>query len=665
MANPFLDGESPSGNKNPFIDSTDKSGTDSSKSPLESGVGTAFSTKSGNSVYDPPAPIESTLKNMATGLRERGIGIDQVLNQIGVGKYVPFYSDGKIKLGVPSNEDLAKEESELEKSEGGGVSGWLERQALDPVNYIGGPAKMGMALKGAMQSGVSSLLAPSKNPEQTAIQRIKGGAEAVPLGFGTGKIFGYAGGKLAEKLGVNTATKTVTPTTDGPGVLGWIKNFVMDKKQPTISKDTESLGNAAKKIGLDISGKEPKQIYQEIKDWYTKNISDVALEHSKGIVAGNTHPIGVNFAVSETYDKSRQGVKQLYDSAMKIGENQQVEVEGLKQELGSLISEMKAKSPTRGMDSKHDTALDRLEDLYDQMGSKNKLSLNQMLGHTTKESETINANWLADLKQTLNQYHVPAPLRTRKDTPYLRLNEKVREAIKSTSPEFQSALGKADAAHTEVERVFSNKTLNKFWTPDDYDAFRLVTGRGGNLNVDTAARADKILDNIKTSSDLDALKEALPKEYYDSVRSAKFHQIMNKAGLDAKAIDSNYDLIIKSLRNDPSAVHAVDAIKTVVEQLNARNIKNVAPGALQKQEHILDRAMRYIVSHSPIGAKAKVINSVIGSTAKMQTSPEAQTRLKNLATDLAASKPKQYYVPGTIPRALGVPIETSVGKQTQ
>lgn len=633
---------------------------------LEQLNGERQATKTDESKWeDFPLNPSKDIHQAMIGLRERGIGIDQVLNHMDVGQYVPFYSDGKIKMGLPSNKELAEEEKNLEKQEGGGVSGWVARQIGDPVSYMGGPEKAGIAAKGAIQSGVSSLLGASKNPDQTIGQRARGAAAAVPLGFASGKAFGYAGGKLAEKIGTTGNVKNVTPTTDAPGVLGWIKNTLMDKKTPTMTKDVESLGNAAKKVGLEITGKEPKQIYQELKDWYSKSISDIALSQSKGIVAGNTHPIGVNFAVSETYDKSRQGVTQLYNEASKIGEGQQVEVEGLKQNLGSLIAEMKAKAPVRGIDPKHDATLDRMEDLYDEIGKSSKPTLNEMLGHTIKEPETVSANWLSDLKQTLNQYHVAAPERTRKDLPYTRLGGKVREAIGKTSPEFQAALGKADSAHTEVERVFGNKTLGKFWKPEDHDAFKLVTGRGGNLNVDTAARASQMLDNIKSSSDLDALRESLPKEYYDSVRSAKFYQLMNKAGLDANAIDKDYDLIVKSLADDPSAVHAVDAIKTVVEQMNARNIKNIAPGAFQKTDSLIDRSMRYLIGHTPFGAKVKAINAVVGSSARKQTSPEAQTRVLNYAKDLSKSKPQPVYSAGPVAKGLAVPVQTSIGKQTQ
>lgn len=640
---------------------------------LGGGISSAFATKSGNSVYDPPGPLADTGKNIYTSLRERGIGIDQLLNQMGAGKYVPFYSDGKIKLGLPSNEDLAKEEKYLESQEKGGAGGWLERQAVDPINYVGGPAKLGIGLKGALQSGISSLTAPSTKKDQTLGNRAVGTAEAIPLGFGTGKVFGYAGGKLAEKLGVNTKVEKITPTTHPEGVLGWIKNFVTDKKNSTISKDTESLGNAAKKVGLDITGKEPKQIYQELKNWYNKNVSDVALEHSKGIVAGNTHPIGVNFAVSETYNHSREGVTQLYNKAEKIGsaKGQEVEVTGLADDLAKTISDLRKKAPLRGLDPKYDSALDKLEELHEEINAVKEPSLIEKQLHSSigKEAEAkaqkVSPNWLARLKQSLNEFHVPSPSMTKKDLPYARLGSKVREAIQKTSPEFQTALSKADMAHTEVERIFRNDTLKKFWTPEDHDAFKLVTGRGGNLNVDTMARANKLLDNIKTSADLDALREALPKEYYDSLRSAKFYQMMNKAGLDVNAIDKDYNLIAKSLRHDPAALHTVDAIKTVVEQLNARNIKNIAPGALEKSDGMLDRAMRFVVTHAIGGAKVKAINAVIGSTARKQTSPEAQRRLTGYAKDLAKSKPSNAYVAGPIPRALSVPLETSLGKDTQ
>src|ERR1700728_4783846 len=108
-------------------------------------------------VVKPPGDVNQ----MMLGLSERGIGIDQVLNHMGVGGYVPVYANGKIKLGLPSDKELANEEKNLESWEGGGVKGWAQRQAGDPLTYLAGPEKWGIAAKGALQSGVSSLLGAS------------------------------------------------------------------------------------------------------------------------------------------------------------------------------------------------------------------------------------------------------------------------------------------------------------------------------------------------------------------------------------------------------------------------------------------------------------------------------------------------------------------------
>lgn len=632
--------------------------------PLSGGVREAFTTKSGSSVYDKPESMEETLKQLKTGFTEAGIGGMQLLNELGL-ETMPAFVNGKIKLVPVDQKMLADIQSNLEKEEGSGVGPWLERQAVNPVNFIAGPERLGLGAKSGLQAAISSIVSPSTNSEQKLGDRVTDAAIAAPLGFGVGRAV-KAGGSLAntvaDKVGFKTPSIPITPTTDNAGVLKWIKNFVAGTSKPGVSKDDKSLYDAAQRVGLHTEGKEPKQIYGELKDWYNKNVSNIALEQSGGVVAGDTHPVGANFAISEMYDKTSKATDKLYAEAYDIGSKQTIPAEGIKDGLEKVVNDLRSKAASGRLDPGAVATLNKLEPLYEELSSSSKMTLNQSLGYTPKEPEVVTAAWLARLKKTLNQYHVADPAATSKDVPYKQLGAKVRQEIEKTLPQFQQALGKADSAYSEQERIFANKTLSQFWDKKDYDALQAVK-RGGNLNVDTKKRVEKMLDSIKTPADLESLQSALPKEYFDSVRSAKFHQIMSKAGLDAAAIDKNYDLIVKTLHNDAKAIQLVDAIKTSVEHMNERGVGNLNPAALAQNNKILERAYRAISSLivSPkIHAVKKALEAV-----NTEPAGAVQQRVLDYAKSLKSGDPHPVYVPSWGENVIAKPLATSVGQQTQ
>jgi hypothetical protein len=639
-----------------------KLNTDKPESGFDTAVKNVFSNpKETSDLKNSNSDLASQFWN---GSAQAGIGGMQLLNELGVNT-MPAYVDGQIKLVPVTGKKLADIQKGLEKQEGGGVEGWLARQAMNPINYIAGPEKLGIGLKSGLQSMISSAVAPSDDPNKTIGKRAKDTLIAGPLGFATGKVVkgvGQAGSKLLD-IG---STKTVTPSTDPVSTLKWIKNFVMDTPKGSfkVSKEDQSLYNAAKKIGLDIQGKEPKQIFSEIKDWYGKNINEISLAQHHGIVPGETHPIAANFAISEEYRKSNQMVNDAYKKAYEIGDKEHIQAEGIKESLDQVIAGMKAKASARGLDPKFDTALDKLESLREEIGGGHTPSINEALGFTPKKPDVVTASWLGELKKTLNQYHVPEPLRTSKSTPYSSLGAKVREELKKTSPEFQKQLSRADMRYTEQERIFGNENLKKFWNGKaDFDAYKLVKERGGNLNVDTKKRAEKLLDNIKTPADIDTLKQALPRDIFDSVRSAKFYQIMSKAGLDADAIDKNHDLVIKILGNDQKSIQTVDAIKTAVEQMNQRGVGNLNPAALEQKDNLIQRSLRTVFSLAT-GHKLYAIKHAM-EAAQAEPTGAVRQRVSDYAKDLTKAAPKKEYIPGPIIKGVSKPLSTAVGEQTQ
>jgi DNA primase large subunit len=154
----------------------------------------------------------------------------------------------------------------------------------------------------------------------------------------------------------------------------------------------------------------------------------------------------------------------------------------------------------------------------------------------------------------------------------------------------------------------------------------------------------------------------LPKDAYDNIRMAKFHQIMNSSALDAEAITKNYTTLVKALGDNEKAIQSLDAMKTMVEMMNERAVGNISPAYLENSKSLKDRAMRIIIGMKPnVSYAIKKASEAISQ----QKSDVSENALMNLAKKIQSAKPTPVYAPSPFVKPLSQAVITSMGKETQ
>lgn len=592
-------------------------------------------------------------EGVGRGFMEAGVGFDQTLNNIGVGKFVPMYDNGKLKLGLPDNSELAGLREQLvQEGKGTGVSGFVGEALGDPKNYLLAPAKFGMAGYGAAQSGFSALFGDTSNKNQTLKDRAQNAVLAAPIGAATGKGMEIGGGYLAKKLGL------LDPVEDK--FYDWSKSKISAVKEQ------------AKKVGLDITSDKPKEIHQQIQDWFHKTYGDIADHIHEGVSTSSLHELNTNFAISDMWKKANAGAKKLYDTAGTLGAKESVEGGKLLDSLQENINNLKSRVV---LEPRLQPTIRRFENLLESVRKPDAPVYTSATGKSYygdkslqgTEKEMVTGKWLADLKRAMNKEYVPEPDRKSKDTPFAKLGIDARKSIAQTSPAFQSALGKADSSWGKLQDTFKNDVIKKFWKPEDYDTFKAITKPGEKrINPETRQRVDKLLDKIKTTSELEALKGALPPATYDYLRGAKFNKMMSDAGMDAKAIAKNARMIAKTLGDDVKSINFIDDVTTMVEHMNQRGIdKGLNPVALEKENNLVQRAMRGVTDYV-LSAKfpgLKTIISKLPSEGSEVSAAASQKKLTNFANELKPEpRPTQKYVPDIIPKGITKPIAATEGK---
>lgn len=451
---------------------------------------------------------------------------------------------------------------------------------------------------------------------------------------------------------VKAIPKIATGTVNTGGkILGEARevvNTVSDKMArgeftKEVPKATQDLRNAAKTAGLDITGKTPDQINTQITDWFKGKTDKLTEGVSEGASKSEVWPLGKSFAISRNFDKEDKLITQSYSAARKLGVDQHVEATPVVEGLKGIIEDMEKKAAENVHIPEHASTLAQFKRLYAEIAEgKPSTGILDQYGQSLKTAipNTLTANKLVEIKQALNKYYISAPDMTSADVPYSKLSGVVQNAIKNTSPAFQEAIKKANDAWSVFANTYKdNKIINQFWTPRDYDAFKAFSERSIPINSETQQRVYKMLDKIKTPADLEALKVSMkdfPKEY-DSIRAAKFYEILDKTGLNAKAIDKNYDVIIKTLEGNPDAIQAVDAIKTLAEQLNQRGIGDLNPAAAAQRDSLISRNLRTVLRYT-VGSKVAFGKKALGLM-KDEPASAAQERLTNLKSEIGKPKP--------------------------
>lgn len=591
---------------------------------------------------------DSFLGGMKRGFLERGLGVDQLLNQIGVGGMVPVFTNGKLSFGLPPNEELARRQEILEKEgEGTGVKGFVSELAGDPTNLMPGPAKAGMFVKGALQSALSAFTAPTTDKDQTLGGRATNTAIAAPIGGATGWGIGKAGEKIIGKS-VPAGDKMTDPS---------------------------ELYKAANQMGLKFTGKEkPQEIWSKIQTALQDRTTELAEKASPGSSTSRMWEVNTNIATSKMYGAAVAKNNALYEKSKELGAKEFAPVEGIANDIKEVIDHMEKKAPNELVNPKFGSTLNTLKDLYEEILSGGSfvgkedpmVQMSRMLsGQDGKATATISGNQLVDLDQALNENFGRTGWKGSSGRALNQLQEKVQGAIKNMSPEFANSYqaAKNDFRQNIVQNFRENPVLAKYWKEEDFYAHEALV-KGITLPPALETRVRGMLDRVESYGDLAELGKRLDPETYNAVRGYKFIQLMNNAGIDAAKIskENNYALLEKALENKPEDLVALDAIKTFAEQMNERGlVKAPTPDQLKKSDKLLDRAARTIFSFAT-GHKLYGLQHAF-QTITGESPNAAQGKLLGIAKEVAKGTPKPVYKPGVIPKGITKGVATEEGKQ--
>lgn len=604
-----------------------------------------------DSASDKLAPRDDSFAGgVERGFLERGVGAAEALNQIGVGGIVPQYVNGKIVFGLPPNEQLDQFKEKLEdEGTGTGVKGMIAEMIGDPVNILPVPGlgvagKVGkMAVKGAEQAAASGVLAPGQNADQTLIDRLKGGAYSAPFGAITGGALGKLGGK--EALGA----KPTAGLTEGSPL-----HVVLNK------------------MGIKLTGKEtPEVIWDKIQGALKTAADDIGERISPGSSTSNAWSVGTNLAISQTYDKVRNAGSKLYDGAKAIGEKLETPVENFRGDVENLITELEGDKISPTLNPKFNTALQKIKELHanltEEATPKDPMEkMAYMLNHGGAEMPAkIRGDQLIEIDQALNQLYGKKGQGGAGGKAYSNLQNKVNETIKGMSPEFGAAYQKAkDFWKTQVIHNFKeNKALHEFWKPEDYEAFRDMQ-KGLPLHPNVQTRVMSQLDKIKDWNGLSVLKDSLPPEMYNTIRSAKLVSVLRKEGLDLKAVtdDKAYAMLSRAVGDKPEDIQALDALRTFAEQMQKRGIgQNINPEELKQSDKLLDRSVRTILGFAT-GHKLSGLTHA-WALINRKIPDDAAGKLLNLSTDAAKGAPKQMFESTGLPGMINKPLATGEGDE--
>ena len=583
----------------------------------------------------------------------------------------------------PLNQAAAQLEQE---GRGTGLKGAVGEIIGNPTTYLpmgevaGGSGFVKTALQNAKNFGIlgaeTAATAPSTNEQglgERAWDATKAGLESAPMGA-----IASAGANQLGKLAQWGADKS--GLSDAITYLG--KKFGTDPKG-------SDLYEMAQKIGLPTDGKTPKEIYGNLQNWFSQNVDNAA---SKVGSAGMFSPLGTSEDITQNFMNAQRQSDQLYGAARMAGQGKETVANDLQKQLANAINSLASKKfPT----ASEERTLSNLTDIQENLGwAPNARTATIQTGTTqpaTAEQAAANAprtttyqplnmikyNDLVDLKQALNEGFDTGRFSGKGDRPVASLFNNVKNAlgraaqedfdpVTKTSP-FGDALYAADRHYSdELAPTFHNDTLKKFWTPDDYYDYKTSNGwTRRDPNVDTLQRTDKILDNIRTPADMQAITRAMSPEQANNLLAAKFKQTLSKAGIDGQQIADNYDVIRGSLGGNREALKLLDNIKQGVDILNERGIGDNA-----KFYDANNRDLLKSVAVIGISTKLNRPFYALREAAKIVTPKEGtatEERISNLARDIMAGNPRSQSlapVRSAVSRAAGTAAAESLGDRT-
>lgn len=527
------------------------------------------------------------LEGIPRGMKQGMVGLDQLLQ-----------SD-RMDPDTRYKEDLQQVAKNLElQGKGSGISGTtgeIVGQMTNPVN-----AAALAAPEGVLGRVAAGALMGAAQPETEQGQRATNIGASAALNAVIPPVVGKAteatGSLLqgiANKTGATSAANALISKL--PARLG-------------IKPTTSDLYQSAKDIGMDIKGKSPTEIKDNLQAAFTKTTGDI-----KDIISGGKelNPVAANVAISNHYEDALARSNQLYGKVKELGEGKFANAKDLNNNINNLIGDLEQR---KFLEPAEERALNELKYWKEKIlgASKNTVFDNgsnvKNIFASSNTTSLIPFNDVVELKQVLNQNFNPKNFPTRADTPFVQLNSSVNDildtiakqtavTLKSPETDFSTALTAANEHWRDTSKAFKNESLKPFWTPEDYYESKALTERGTPLSTTLRKRARGWLNKIATPEDLETLTDALPPQVGNALKGAKFEQIMEEAGLDPKAIYENKDTLDRIIRNNPDAAKLLNRVYGVMKALNKRGLGNTLPGQIDKEaSQEGDNALRSIWS---------------------------------------------------------------------
>ena len=257
-----------------------------------------------------------------------------------------------------------------------------------------------------------------------------------------------------------------------------------------------------------------------------------------------------NRGISTEYENSLSNARAKYAVTAERGSfsipSSDLEVSNYYGKLDDLISHL-SEQPT--LTQNENVALNKLRDirggLRQKFSSEPSIVFDDVHGPVKVgggKGMGVGANDLVEIKQTLNEGFPSNSFFTKGDAKLKSFNEHTQNLLKragNINPEFRKSLSEADAFWRDsVSGRFHTKSLNPFWQPEDYYAYksyktaqeRIAAGEPDIIPPERdftdwgMTRAGKVLENLnnKNVGRITALQRALPKEMQQEVLKAAF-----------------------------------------------------------------------------------------------------------------------------------------------
>lgn len=443
-----------------------------------------------------PPFYERFAEGAKRGFLQRGVGMGQLLNDVGVGD----------KIGLPPNEAYSDYEKGLEKEgKGTGAAGFAGELVGDPLNYAMGPMApvkgAGLISKGLRSMGKGATMgagygatAPSTDDQglgERAIGTAKAGASGA-LMFPAVQAAGAGAGKLAGSVIDKFKTKSSFNPTEFSDAIS--QNYHTQKQAEN------DLYNKMRFFAHDKNGEPHTLDANDLQRWMDNTIN----------YFGDT--------VSPSEQKAVRTLKMMRDR--RIGNEPQP--------FG----------------------------VYPETG-KNSLATKDQLAaqdpYVVQPIDKISYTDLVDIKQALNEGFNPSQFANKGDRALGSLRSRVDDLLNRAGenhPEFGNALADANAFHgNEISSVFRNDTLGKFWKPDDYHNF--LQGKSTLDDVDAAGRMRNMMNNIKTPEHLQAVAQALPQDMRQPLVDAVWDKIKTDAAMPKERLVKFGTAIMDMLKGSP------------------------------------------------------------------------------------------------------------------